>query len=305
MAKNNIPVVVANVHHEILCRDAYAAGQFFQDIFGSTQVEIDFSKNIEKDFELKCRHEKINGRIYQFITPNDEVSNKLKNWYDRSILPGIHNVTFAVSDAEALAATMRRMGVASMGEVISKTPDMEHDCKVYMYDATKQCGMRFEFIQADMSAPAPDPEPVVPGPVILGNVHLEMLVDNPAEAEAFMEEVFGAERCEVAFARNIEEDFELTNRHVSLAGDTYQLIRPNDSVSGPLKNWYDRDVQPGIHNVTFAVADAEGLARKLREAGCRCMGTMLSKAPNMVDDCLVYMYDATEQCGMRFEFVQA
>ena len=297
------PVVVANVHHEILCEDAYEAAEFFEEVFGAKRVEVDFANIIEHDFELKNRHMLLNGRIYQFITPNETVSSKLRNWYDRSALPGIHNVTFAVTDAEGFALTLREHGVASMGEMHSVSPDGVTPCKVYMYDATKQCGMRFEFIQAPEEAPEPvAPEP---GPVVVANVHTEMLCEDPAAAQKFFEDVFGATRVETGFARNIEEDFELTNRHMLMNGEIYQFIKPNDEVSEPLKNWYDLDVLPGIHNVTFAVKDAEALALTLREKGCRCMGEMHSVAPDGVTPCKVYMYDATKQCGMRFEFIQA
>ena len=88
------PVVITQVHHEMLCEDAYAAAEFFEEVFGAKRVEIDFANKIEQDFELKNRHMMLNGRIYQFITPNEKVSDKLKNWYDRDVLPGIHNVTF-------------------------------------------------------------------------------------------------------------------------------------------------------------------------------------------------------------------
>ncbi len=142
------PVVITQVHHEMLCEDAYAAAEFFEEVFGAKRVEIDFANKIEQDFELKNRHMMLNGRIYQFITPNEKVSDKLKNWYDRDVLPGIHNVTFCVSDAEALALKLRELGCSSMGEMHSVAPDGVTPCTVYMYDATKQCGMRFEFIQA-------------------------------------------------------------------------------------------------------------------------------------------------------------
>jgi predicted enzyme related to lactoylglutathione lyase len=294
-------LIVSNIHHEILVDDVSAAEEFFEEVFGATRVEHEFAEVIEQGWELKNRHMWLNGRIYQLLSPNEPVSGTsgpLKNWYDRSVQPGIHNVTFGVSDTEALAAKLRAYGVASMGEMVPFP-----GAKVYMYDATKQCGMRFEFVDA-AGYTFPDTSDIAPSPVVLANVHLEMLCDDPAGAEKFFVEVFGAERTEVGFAREIEETFELTNRHVQMNGEIYQFIRPNDKVSWPLMNWYDRSVSPGIHNVTFVVADAEGLARTLREKGCRCMGEMRAVAPNMVTPTTVYMYDATKQCGMRFEFIQ-
>ena len=306
---NDIKVIM-NIHHEMLCDDAYAAADFFQDVFGAKRVEVDFADKIEEDFELKNRHMELNGKIYQFITPNDEVSEKLKNWYDRSVLPGIHNVTLMVSDAEALALKLRELGCVSMGEMHSVAPDCKTPCTVYMYDCTKQCGLRIEFIQAPPDMTEPIPSNPVSGDedsMVVANVHTEILCDDPIKAAAFFEEVFGAQRVEENFARKIEEGFELENRHMILNGDVYQFIKPDpeDEVKWELENWYDRSVMPGIHNVTFAVKDAEGLARTLREHGVRSMGEMHSVAPDCETPCKVYMYDATKQCGMRFEFIQA
>jgi catechol 2,3-dioxygenase-like lactoylglutathione lyase family enzyme len=307
---SDTPVVLGNIHHEILVYDAYEAAKFFEDILGATRVEIEFANMVEQGWDVKNRHMYLGGpmggRVYQLLEPQHDIPNtpsRLRNWYDRKVTPGIHNITYAVSDAEALAYKMRDWGVASMGEMVS--PD---GGKVYMYDATKQCGIRFEFVQAPPDGPAyqtdPDPATLPPSKFVTGNIHLEMLVNDPAMAVEFMEDVFGAKRTEYEFARFIEEHFELRNRHVELAGQIYQFIRPNDTVVSPkLMNWYDTDVRPGIHNVTLMVNDGPGFAKALREAGCRCMGEM---KPFDGDDvpATVYMYDATKQCGLRFEFAE-
>jgi hypothetical protein len=63
----------------------------------------------------------------------------LRNWYDRRVTPGIHNIHFTAKDAASLAAKMRGLGVRSMGEIVMGPMIL------YMYDATQQCGLRFEF----------------------------------------------------------------------------------------------------------------------------------------------------------------
>jgi catechol 2,3-dioxygenase-like lactoylglutathione lyase family enzyme len=298
-------VIKANVHHEILVYDAQEAADFMEEYLGATRVEIEFGEMVEAGWDVKNRHMFVGGRVYQLLSPNHDVPSTpspLRNWYDRSLLPGIHNITFAVKDAEGLAKKMREAGVATLGEMLppGAPPGVP---PVYMYDARQQCGMIFEFVQApeDGSPGWAPPDPLPPNPWNVQNVHLEILVYDPAEAAAFLEDMFGAERVEVGFAYQIEEGWDLANRHVKMGGEIYQLLAPSHDLPGTpskLRNWYDRSITPSIHNVTFSVNDAEAFARELRSKGVRCMGEM------RVGPATVYMYDATQQCGLRFEFVQ-
>ncbi|MDR3360846.1 MAG: VOC family protein, partial [Bifidobacteriaceae bacterium] len=112
------PVIVSNIHHEILVNDAYEAAEFMEEVLGATRVEFEFAEMVEQGWDVKNRHMFVGGRVYQLLTPNHDIlttPSPLRNWYDRSVQPGIHNVTFAVKDPEALAKKMRNLGVASMG----------------------------------------------------------------------------------------------------------------------------------------------------------------------------------------------
>jgi catechol 2,3-dioxygenase-like lactoylglutathione lyase family enzyme len=276
-----------------------------EEVFGATRVEIEFSEGVEKGWDVTNRHMFLGGRVYQLLSPVHDVEHTplaLRNWYDRSLLPGIHNVTFSVNDAPALAKKLREAGVATLGEIIPPGAP-EGAPGVFMYDARKQCGMIFEFVQAppDGSPGWLPPDPLPPNKWNAQNIHTEILVYNPAEAAAFLEDIFGAERTEVEFAYMIEEGWDLKNRHVKMGGEIYQLLAPDHDIPNTppqLRNWYDRAILPSIHNEHFSVNDAEGLAKTLREHGVRSMGHMA------VGPAVVYMYDATKQCGLRFEFVQ-
>jgi predicted enzyme related to lactoylglutathione lyase len=300
-------VINANIHHEILVHDAVEAAAFMEEVLGATRVEIEFGEMVEAGWDVTNRHMFVGGRVYQLLSPVHDVPSTppaLRNWYDRSLLPGIHNITFAVSDAEGLAKKMRELGVATLGEM--KPPGAPDDVPgVFMYDARQQCGMIFEFDQApaDGSPGWLPPDPLPPNKWNIQNIHLEILVHDPAEAQAFLEDVFGAERTEFDFAYRVEEGWDLKNRHVRMGGEIYQLLAPSHDIPGTpskLRNWYDREITPSIHNVTFTVNDAEAFAKTLREHGVRCMGEM----KDIETGATVYMYDATEQCGLRFEFVQ-
>jgi hypothetical protein len=146
-------VIVSNVHHEILVYDALQAAEFMEEVLGATRVEIEFGEMVEAGWDVTNRHMFVGGRVYQLLAPNHDVPNTpgpLRNWYERARLsPGIHNVTYAVKDAEALAKAMRTRGVATLGEMIPPGAPPEAP-PVYMYDATAQCGMIFEFVQAPL-----------------------------------------------------------------------------------------------------------------------------------------------------------
>jgi predicted enzyme related to lactoylglutathione lyase len=298
-------VINANVHHEILVYDAVEAASFMEEVLGATRVEIEFGEMVEQGWDVTNRHMFLGGRVYQLLSPVHDIEHTplaLRNWYDRSLLPGIHNVTFSVNDAEALAKKMREKGVATFGEMrpAGAPPDVPG---VFMYDARKQCGMIFEFVQAppDGTPGWLPPDPLPPNKWNVQNIHLEVLVYDPVEAAAFLEDVFGAERTEVEFAYMVEEGWDLKNRHVKMGGEIYQLLAPDHCIEKTppaLRNWYDREILPSIHNVTFSVNDAEAFARTLREHGVRSMGHMVN-GPGTV-----YMYDATELCGLRFELVK-
>jgi catechol 2,3-dioxygenase-like lactoylglutathione lyase family enzyme len=307
----DVPVINANVHHEILVYDAVEAAEFMEDVLGATRVEIEFGEMVEAGWDVTNRHMFVGGRVYQLLSPVHDVPSTpspLRNWYDRSLLPGIHNITFSVNDAEALAQKMRNLGVASLGEMHPPGAPPEAP-PVYMYDAREQCGIIFEFVQAptDGTPGWAPPDPLPPNPWNIQNIHLEVLVRDPVEAEKFLEDVFGAERTEQEFAYQVEEGWDLRNRHVKMAGEIYQLLTPNHDVPNTpsfLRNWYDRPILPSVHNVTFSVNDAKAFAAKLRSRGVRSMGEARVQTPDPDNPATVYMYDATQQCGLRFEFVQ-
>ncbi|MGG0717024.1 hypothetical protein ABE096_05395 [Robertmurraya massiliosenegalensis] len=144
---------------------------------------------------------------------------------------------------------------------------------------------------------------------IKGLVHLEILHDNPSEAAEFLQEVLGAERCEEGFSSLIEREFDCENIHMKAGNVIFQVIKPNPEFRPELNTWWQRDLLdkqgPFLHNITLLVKNADRFAQKIVEHGGTKMGAKDALAPDMQHINTVHMYDASKQCGMRFEFVEA
>lgn len=140
-------------------------------------------------------------------------------------------------------------------------------------------------------------------------VHLEILHDNPKEAAQFLTDVLGAERVEEEFSSYIEREFDCENIHMKAGNVIFQLIKPNKELRPELSTWWDRDLLekqgPFIHNICLLVRNADKFAENLVKHGARKMGAKPALAPDMKTMSTVNMYDATKQCGVRFEFVEA
>lgn len=144
---------------------------------------------------------------------------------------------------------------------------------------------------------------------VKGLLHLEMLHDDPAAAAEFLQKVLGAERCEQEFAGLIGHHFDCECIHMKAGNIIFQLIKPNKEYRPELNTWWDRDLLekqgPFVHNVTMLIRNADQLAKNLVEAGGRRMGEVESITPDGKGKTMVYMYDVSKECGMRFEFVEA
>lgn len=152
MEKKNDVEVKALLHLEMLHDDPKAAAEFLHEVLGAEQVEKDFAGLIAHDFDCECIHMMAGNIVFQLIKPNKEYRPTLNTWWDRDLMekqgPFLHNVTMLVRNADQLAKKLVAKGGTRMGEVESITPDGQGTTTVYMYDATKQCGMRFEFVEA-------------------------------------------------------------------------------------------------------------------------------------------------------------
>lgn len=300
----NKPAIIGKIGLEMVCEDAYEAADFFGEALDAKRVMDDYSEQLVQDYELeKARCMLLYGCIYRFVTPKKNVSMKLRNWYDPKVTPGMHTVTFAAADAEELAEKMRFAGAAAMGEVDAHNSIDGTISKMYRFDATLQTGMRFEFFQApDLNYVSPEPEE---SSVVAGNDHLEMLCLDPEAGAQFMENVFGAKRVQHNYTCLIGHNFGFDVTHLEVNDEVYQLITPHplDKVKPCYWNWFIRDLMPGgIQNVTLWIKDQAAFARKLRESGARTMGEAKGVDYDFQTEIHEYIYDASKQCGVRFEF---
>jgi predicted enzyme related to lactoylglutathione lyase len=152
MEINDRTVVKGIIHLEMVVDDPEASAEFMHDVFGAVQVEKEFSSLIEQTFDCKCIHMQAGGFTFQLLKPDPNPRQSMEPWWQGYMHgkegPYIHNITLAVKDAEKVAQKILAYGGTRMGEATATTPDGNGSTKVYMYDASKLCGMCIEFIEA-------------------------------------------------------------------------------------------------------------------------------------------------------------
>jgi len=151
MAKENRKIVSKLSHIEVVHDNPKAAAEFMRDIFGAVQVEKEWSGWLSKTFQIECIHMMFGGVVYQILKP----SNLLPSWDSllRREGPAIHNLSLQVHGADKFRAALKSKGVEEVhaweGAIDFKAAGYSVDGPprdAFFFDATRQCGLRFEFI---------------------------------------------------------------------------------------------------------------------------------------------------------------
>ena len=138
-------------------------------------------------------------------------------------------------------------------------------------------------------------------------VHIEVVHPDPYAAAEFLQDVLGAERVERGISGYLE-DFVPGSEvvHVKLGNVVMQLIKPSPEMT----TWSEhlREHGPSVHNVTLMVDGLKDVHRRMLDRGALHIlkaQTELSRAGlDVWDPQDLYMVDAREQTGLRFELVE-
>ena len=103
------------VHIEIVVRDVDAAVDFLEKVFGAKRTEpelVGFLREAAAGL-LKVEHVEMGNTVLQFIEPREDGKDA---WAEhlRKKGPGVHNLTFQVSDMEQAASTLVDSGAPTL-----------------------------------------------------------------------------------------------------------------------------------------------------------------------------------------------
>ena len=103
------------VHIEIVVRDANAAANFLEMVCGAKRTEIELVNFLIEAAAglMKVEHVEMGSVVLQFIEPMEDGQDA---WSEhlRKKGPGVHNLTFQVSDLEQAAATLAEAGAPTL-----------------------------------------------------------------------------------------------------------------------------------------------------------------------------------------------
>ncbi len=140
-------------------------------------------------------------------------------------------------------------------------------------------------------------------------VHIEIVVRDAEAAAAFLKRVFGAEKTQLGFASMLDSP-AVHVVHVELGGVVLQFIEPR--LEGTIFWDFLQEKGPGVHNLTFTVANMDEAIAALEKEGARVLlkfpldwAKMQSLLPEGVtlppNPAPVHMVDTLEQVGFRLE----
>lgn len=152
MSGENKKVVSKLSHIEIVHDDPKAAAKFMEEVLGAVQVEKQWSGWLSKSFNIECIHMMFGGIVYQILKPSD----MLPTWKEllEKSGPYIHNLSLQVYGKDELRQKLIDKGVKEIHNW-EKAIDMKAagfsveggPIDAHFFDATKECGIRFEFVE--------------------------------------------------------------------------------------------------------------------------------------------------------------
>jgi catechol 2,3-dioxygenase-like lactoylglutathione lyase family enzyme len=135
-------------HIEIVVRDADAAADFLERVFGAKRVQEDFASFLSGSFN-KVVHVELGQTVLQFIEPLVDYGLWAEHLQKKG--PGVHNLTFIVDDVEAAAAALEKEGAPTLLKFNLDWSKLEpaENLKdawppVYMIGGEETVGFRFE-----------------------------------------------------------------------------------------------------------------------------------------------------------------
>ena len=135
-------------------------------------------------------------------------------------------------------------------------------------------------------------------------MHVEIVHSDPHGAAKFLEEIFDAEQVEKEFTSRLESRFPgMEIIHMRMGNVIFQIVKPIEG----LVSWTNqlKTSGPGIHNISLVMNDLESVREALLAKGCtERMKLATERRDGKGSGPLpVYIIDAFEQAGMRFELV--
>ena len=141
---------------------------------------------------------------------------------------------------------------------------------------------------------------------VRGFLHIEIVHPDPDAAAAFLCDTVGGELVERRLSKGLEKMAEgLRVVHVLVGGVVLQLVKPVQGVEPWTSELAERG--PCVHNVTLNVDGIDATREALAAAGATEIIEMEAPMGALSDDqaTRVYVMDAREQAGLRFELVDA
>jgi catechol 2,3-dioxygenase-like lactoylglutathione lyase family enzyme len=147
------------VHIEIVVRDADAAADFLDRVFGAKRTEEDLVKLLNETALglLKVAHVQLGNVVLQFIEPLSE-GNDVWAEHLRKKGPGVHNLTFQVDNVRETAEVLAREGAPTLftfaldwGRLFGANKVREDAAPVYMVGSEEIVGFRLELFESPSS----------------------------------------------------------------------------------------------------------------------------------------------------------
>ena len=141
---------------------------------------------------------------------------------------------------------------------------------------------------------------------VRGLLHIEIVHPDPDAAAAFMCDTLGGKLVEQRLSTSLEKMAEgLRVVHVEVGGVVFQFVRPVKESESWTSDLAERG--PCVHNVTFNVDGIDATREALAAAGAKEIMTMEAPMGALSDAPVnrVYVMDAREQSGLRFEIIDA
>jgi hypothetical protein len=140
------------IHIEIVHPDPDAASRFIQEVFGGVPVEPRMAAHLESVMPgMRCVHVLLGNCVLQFVKPNPAMESWQRQLDTQG--PGVHNVTFAVDDFDAVVKALSARGAETLlavDDVDLRPAGLSYDgaLPVHIIDARAQSGLRFELFSS-------------------------------------------------------------------------------------------------------------------------------------------------------------
>ncbi len=146
------------VHIEIVVRDADAAADFLEKVFGAERTEEDLVSLLNETALglLKVEHVQLGSIVLQFIEPLSE-GNDVWAEHLRKKGPGVHNLTFQVDSVVETAKVLAEAGAPTLftfpldWEKLFGAGKVRDDAApVYMVGSEETVGFRLELFESPL-----------------------------------------------------------------------------------------------------------------------------------------------------------